>query len=317
MSKISKPKEESWIDRCVPFLPKDPTHPVHIALRTYALALLLSLGPSLSPYIVVIFSKLINVKTKRSSTKTDLATLKRVLRRELGHDGFAFSVTLTVAGGAAIRDLFCNANATTDIESRDSNCSRIETAKASSTSRGHGVQRFLQLLKSCLLSASPEQQTFLSHGISSFIGILLLQAGRARAARLRAASKPTNSGGHSPTLDLTLLLLVRAVDSIVQTFILQKSRPIASYINNAPSAGDQSVSKEDSSSRSGTQQQHLEARLVHDKLAKEKSKDETHKIKLKLTSRLDAFVFWACSARCVLINLRSFSPHTTLNNGIY
>ena len=297
MSKNSKPKEESWIDRCVPFLPKDPTHPVHIALRTYALALLLSLGPSLSPYILVIFSKLINVKTKRLSTKTDLAALKRVLRRELGHDGFAFSMTLSVAGGAAIRDLFRNVNASTDIGGYDSNCSRIEAARASS--RGHGMQRLLQLLKSCLLSASPEQQTFVSHGISSFIGILLLQAGRARAARLRAASKPTKSSGHSPTLDLTLLLLVRAVDSIVQTFILQKSQPLAGYINNAPSPGDQSVSTEDNSSRSGTGQQHLEARLVHDKLAKEKSKKETHKIKLKLTSRLDAFVFWACSARYV------------------
>ena len=298
MSKNSKPREESWIDRCVPFLPKDPTHPVQIALRTYALALLLSLGPSLSPFIVVIFSKLINVKIKRSSIKTDLVTLKRVLRRELGHDGFAFSVTLSVAGGAAIRNLFCNANASTGIEGCVSKGSRIGAAGASSTRRVERV--LLQLLKSCLLSSSPEQQTFISHAISSFIGILLLQAGRARTARLRAASKPTKPSGHAPTLDLTLLLLVRAVDSIVQTFILQKSQPIAGYINNTPSPGDQPISMEDNSSRSGTGQQHHEAcLLVHDKLAKEKSKKETHKIKLKLTSRLDALVFWACSARYV------------------
>ena len=282
---------------------KDPTHPVQIALRTYALALLLSLGPSLSSFIVVIFSKLINVKIKRSFTKTDLATLKRVIRRELGHDGFAFSVTLTVAGGAAIRDLFHNANASTGIESYDSNGSKIGAARASSS---RGVQRLLQLLKSCLLSASPEQQTFISHVISSFIGILLLQAGRARTARLRAASNSTKPSGYSPTLDLTLLLLVRAVDSIVQTLILQKSQPIASYTNNAPSPCGQPVSMENNSSRSGTERQHLEARLVHDKLTKEKSKEETRKMKLKLTSRLDAFVFWACSARYVLINFSSF-----------
>jgi hypothetical protein len=295
MSKNSKP----WIDRCVPFLPKDPTHPVQIALRTYALALSLSLGPSLLPFIVITFSKLINGKIKRS-TKTDLATLKRVLRRELGHDGFAFSVTLSVAGGAAIRDLFHNANASTGIESRDSNGSRIKAGRAWS-SRGAQCLFKLQLLKSRLLSASPEQQTFTSHVISSFIGFLLLQAGRARITRLRAASKPTKPSDHAPTLDLTLLLLVRAVDSIVQTFILQKSQPIDGYINNTPSPGDQPVvSKEDSSSRSGMGQQHPEARLVHDKLAKEKSKKETHKIRLKLTSRLDAFVFWACSARYVL-----------------
>ena len=295
MFKNSKAREECWIDRCVPFLPKNPTHPVQIALRTYALALLLSLGPSLSPFIVVIFSKLINVKVKRS-TKSDLDTLKRVLRRELGHDGFAFSLTLSVAGGAAIRDLLRYANASTGIESCDSDGSRIGAARASST---RGVQRLLQRLKSCLLSTSPEQQTFISHIISSFIGILLLQAGRARTAKLRAASKPTKPSGHAPTLDLTLLLLVRAVDSIVQTFILQKSQQIAGYVNNAPGPGDQPVSMEDNSSRSGTGQQHPEARLVHDKLAKEKSKKESHKIKLKLTSRLDAFVFWACSARYV------------------
>ena len=314
MSKNSKPREESWIDRCVPFLPKDPTHPVQIALRTYALALLLSLGPSLSPFIVDIFSKLINVKARRLSTKTDLATLKRVLRREFGYDGFAFSMTLSVAGGAAIRDLFRSANASTSIESCDSNGPRTETSRASSS---RGVQCLLQLLKGCLLSASPEQQTFISHVMSSFFGILLLQAGRARTAKLRAASKPTKPIGRATILDLTLLLLVRAIDSILQTFILQKSQPIAGYINNASSPGDQSM---EDSSRSGTGQQHPEAQLVHDKLVKEKSKKETHKIKLKLTSRLDAFVFWACSARYVYLNKALFGsilPHTTLNNDMY
>ena len=299
MSKKSKAREESWIDRCLPFLPKDPTHPVQIALRTYALALLLSLGPSLSPFIVVVFSKLINIKTKRSSTKTDLATLKRVLRRELGHDGLAFSMTLSVAGGAAIRDLLLNTDTSTDKEICDSNGSRIGAARASSS---RGVQRLLQLFKSYLLSAfcSPEQQTFISHFLSSFIGILLLKSGRARTARLQAASKVTKPNGHAPTLDLTLILLVRAVDSIVQTFILQKSQPIAGYINNASGPGYQPVSLEDSSSRSAVHQPLApEAHLVHDKLVKEKSKKETHKIKLKLTSRLDAFVFWACSARYV------------------
>ena len=319
MSKNSKPREESWIDCVLPFLPKDPTHPVQIALRTYTLSLLLSLGPSLSPFIVVIFSKLINVR-KRPSSKTDLATLKRVLRRELGHHGFAFSMTLSVAGGAAIRNLLRNANAITRKESYDSNGPRIGAARASSSRE----QRYLQLLKSCLLSPSrsPEQQTFISHVISSFIGILLLQAGRARSARLRAASKLTKSSGHAPTLDLTLILLVRAIDSIVQTFILQKSQPTSGYItnNNTLSPGGQLVSLEDS--RSGTKQQQPDARLVHDKLAKEKSKMETHKIKLMLTSRLDAFVFWACSARYVLKKILNTHPHrsilsnTTLNNDV-
>jgi len=298
MSKSLKPRDKSWIDWCIPSLPKDPSHPAQIALRTYALALSLSLGPSLLSFVLALFSSLTNVKRfKLSSTKTDLATLKRILRRELGHDGFAFSLTLSVAGGAAIRKLFQNADvfdhqldASTGVERYDSSGSR-------------GVQRLLQSLKGYLLHASPEQQTFISNIISSFTGMLLLQAGRARTTQLRAASKPTNQSGTrpdrtSPTLDLTLLLLVRAVDSVVQTFILRKSQSIAGYVNNTPS---QPVPKQEDSSHGTTPlemgQQHPEVRLVHDKLAKEASKKDAHKIKLKMTSRLDAFVFWACSAR--------------------
>ena len=283
-------------------LPKDPTHPVQIALRTYALALSLSLGPSLLPFIVTTLSRLINVRA--SFTKSDLDTLKRVLRRELGHDGFAFSVTLSVAGGAAIRELFQNADDHQLDASRDSNRSRIEAANTTvAGSSLRGVQRLWQLLKGYLLFASPEQQTFISNLISSFTGILLLQAGRARTVRLRAASKHTSRLGHtSPTLDLTLLLLVRAVDSIVQTFILQKSQLIVGYVNNTPNS-DQSVSKQDSSSNGNlleTGEQHPEAHLVHDKLAMEKSNKDTHRMRLRLASRLDALVFWACSARHVL-----------------
>lgn len=312
MSKSSKkPIEKFW--------PKDPTHPVQIALRTYTLALSLSLGPSILPFIVALFSQLINVRL--SSIKTDPTTLKRVLRRELGHDGFAFSVTLSVAGGAVIRDLFHNANVY-DHQLHtslyyDPNGSGIGVAATTRADSSRGVRLFLQRLKGCLLYASPEQQTFISNVISSFIGLLLLQAGRARTNRLRAASKPTKQSSApldhtSPTLDLTLFLLVRAVDSIVQTFILQKSQSIVGYVNNTSSLGDQPLSKQASSSRLETGQQHPEARLVHDRLAKEESKKDVQKIRLKLTSRVDAFVFWICSARCV--SVRSFSPRSSINS---
>ena len=296
MSKNSNSREEPWIHRCFPFLSKDPTHPLQIALRTYALALSLSLGPSFFPLIVATFTRLINVKSNGSSTKSDLATLKRVLRRELGHDGFAFSVTLSIAGGAAIRDLFRSANVYDQQldATYGSNGSRIEE-----TGSMRGVRRVLQLFKGYLLSASPEQQTFISNLISSSTGILLLQAGRARTVRLRAASKPISRLGYvSPTLDLTLLLLVRAVDSIVQTFILQKSQLIVGYVNNTP-PGDQPVAELDSSSGNISleyERQHPDPRIVHNKLAMGK---DPNKIRLKLASRLDAFVFWACSARYV------------------
>lgn len=280
-------KSFKWIDR---YVSKDPTHPVQIALRTYALALSLSLGPSLLPFIVALFSRLINLKRfKLPSTKT----LKHVLRRELGHDGFAFSITLSVAGGAAIRNLFHNLN----VYDHQSYSNGSRTGIATS------ARRLLRQLRGCLLYASPEQQTFISNLISSFTGILLLQAGRARTDRLRVPTKPTSAqlDRPSPTLDLTLLLLVRAVDSIIQGFILQKSQAI---VNNTPSLGDSPVSgsKEDSSSSPAKleiEQQHPEARLLHENLEKKKLKKDAHKLRLKLTSRLDALVFWACSARYV------------------
>ena len=317
------------MSQCVPsILPKDPTHPVQIALRTYALALSLSLSPSLLPFIVALLLYPINVKN--SFTKTNFASLRRILRRELGHDGFAFSVTLSVAGGAAIRDLFRTASMynhqldkSTRIERYDSDGSRIGAVTTTGIGPSRSVQRLLQLLKGCLSYTSPEQQTFISNVISSFIGILLLQAGRARTHKLRAASKPTKQSGTqldytSPTLDLTLLLLVRAVDSIVQTFILQISQSIVGRAdnNNTPSPGNQPVSKEGSSRTAplATGRQHSEPHLLHDKLEKEKCKKDVHKIRFKLISRLDAFVFWACSARSVFnkLLLARLPPSTTI-----
>ena len=266
--------------------------PLQIALRTYSLALSLSLGPSLLPFIIAQFPRFII--RKLSFTNIDLAALKRILRRELGYDGFAFSMTLIVAGGAAIRDLFQNAG------------SGIEGPTTASASSARVMQRLLQPFKGYLLYVSPEQQSFISNVISSFTGILLLQAGRARTARLRAASIKRSGAqlGHtSPTLDLTLLLLVRAIDSVVQTFILQKSQSI---VNNTPSLGDQPVS----TTRGTTtplETGQSGAPLVSDNLTKDsKSEKDAHKIRLNLTSRLDAFVFWACSARYVVDDLFSY-----------
>ena len=269
--------------------------PLQIALRTYSLALSLSLGPSLLPFIIAQFPRFII--RKLSFTNIDSATLKRILRRELGYDGFAFSMTLIVAGGAAIRNLFQNAG------------SGIEYPTTASASSARVVQRLLQSSKGYLLYVSPEQQSFISNLISSFTGILLLQAGRARTARLRAASIK-RSGAQlehtSPTLDLTLLLLVRAIDSIVQTFILQKSQLI---VNNTPSLGDQPVSKQHTTRGTTTPSETGQsgAPLVSDNLTKDsKSEKDAHKIRLNLTSRLDAFVFWACSARYAVDDLFSY-----------
>ncbi|KAH9486928.1 hypothetical protein JR316_0000994 [Psilocybe cubensis] len=275
----------SWLDR-IPSLSDDPTHPAQIALRTYALALSLSLGPSLVPFIVQALSP---KKTVNGPA------LRRVLRRELGHDGLAFAFTLCVAGGAALKQSIQRFSKLTDLHAKD----------ASPASTGvHAIDaaaRFLIRLKRWILALSPGEQSFLSYVLSSSVGILLIQAGRERTARLqlaRRAAEATASGpsivstlAHpalratanrtSPTLDLTLLLIVRAIDSLVQAFILQK--PIPRSVHH------DTLDRQHPSNAA-------DPKLVQEKLEKERIKRE-NRIRQKWTSQVDAFVFWACSAR--------------------
>ncbi|KAF9076285.1 hypothetical protein BDP27DRAFT_1358278 [Rhodocollybia butyracea] len=236
------------LDR-LPELSDDPTHPSQIAIRTYGLALSLSLGPSLIPF-------LLSIITRRRSQKTGLAALRKVLRRELGYDGFAFAVTVAVGGGAALRRLW---------ESFDRDQQRKK--------RSSWLSRLNNRLSSC-------QKTFIANVLTSSLSILLLSAGRRRSERLRNIPRPgalpipytwtpsnpnsnlnpNLSSSPSPTLDLTLLVLVRAIDVALQSLITK--------FTNKPEA---------------------EVELAKGK--------RSNKEKVKLTTRLDALVFWACSAR--------------------
>jgi hypothetical protein len=267
-----------WLKH-VPTLSDDPTHPTQIALRTYAIALSLSLGPSIVPFITAIL-----FPNARSSSRTNFAALKRVLRRELGHDGFAFAITLSVAGGAALRRYLCwalcdqdphheypNSNGTPD-NGQDSKLSSSLT---------DGLKHWL----------TPVQQTFISYFLSSTVGIFLIQAGRERTSRLHARRTAAPSSSQtpsltSPTLDLTLLVLVRAVDSLVQTFILRRQ---VSHVGACNGEGSNHGQKTHAV---------VEPQLVYEKLEKEKVKRENN-LRQQWTSQVDAFVFWACSARYV------------------
>ncbi|KAG5647996.1 hypothetical protein DXG03_007030 [Asterophora parasitica] len=80
------------------------SEPVQFALRTYALSLSLSLGPSLVPFLTALLKR-------KLSHKTGIKAFLRVLRREFGFDGFAFAMTLSVAGGAALGSLWDALNA--------------------------------------------------------------------------------------------------------------------------------------------------------------------------------------------------------------
>ena len=269
----------SWLDH-IPALSDDPTHPAQVALRTYALALSLSLGPSLVPFVSAVFS----TKARARATST---ALKRVLRRELGHDGFPFAITLAVAGGAALRKHFWALLAHAD-QHEPKRAAEAPSGPSYTAQAIAALRRILAVMRAALLALGPAQRTFLAHAISSAVGIVLIQAGRQRTAREKAArqTSPRAVDLTSPTLDLTLLVVVRAVDSIMQAFILQK--PVPARLRAASLA----------------QGRNAEPALVHARLAGEKIRRE-NRVRQQWTSQVDAFVFWACSARCVP------RPHST------
>ncbi|KAG6857568.1 hypothetical protein H0H87_000167 [Tephrocybe sp. NHM501043] len=194
--------DDNILRRWQPPSKEDFFYPVQAALRTYALSLSLSLGPSLLPFLAALI-------TAKTSHRTGFKALIRVLRRELGLDGFAFAMTLSVGGGAALSELWRF---------------HVDDAKQSEPPKGHNKS---------LTQVSSPKRTFIVNVVSSTFGILLLQAGRRRAYLIRQGllvpittlpfTPPTPVSGSnvriSDTLDLTLLLLVRAVDSFLQVLI--------------------------------------------------------------------------------------------------
>ncbi|KAG6911958.1 hypothetical protein DXG01_000206 [Tephrocybe rancida] len=223
---------------------------IQSALRTYALSLSLSLGPALLPFVTALV-------TAKSSPRTNFKALIRVLRRELGFDGFAFAMTISVGGGAALRELWYTLE---------------DTPQQSVPSQPH---------RKSVANLSPSQRTFIANLVSSSFGILLLQSGRRRSSLLRQEllppvvaiplTPPTPAPRAdirvSDTLDLTLLLLVRAVDSLLQKFIRTNAK--RKYDNKSDTT--------------------LEADMSEKEGAEEAAN--------LLSSRIDALVFWLCSSR--------------------
>lgn len=251
-------------------LPDDCAHPTHIALRTYLLALSLSLGPSLIPVVTTLVKGLL--LHDKTSARTAWNILKKALRRELGHDGFAFTTTLAVGGGSAVSVLWDHlAEDSSDVEGA---LGDKESSKA----------RLYRLFCRVSRKLSSYQRGFLSFALTSSIACLLLQAGRNRSRRLLGASKknendiltfplpytpPTTAptSNTSPTLDLTLLLVVRALDVVVQSLVRRQCHATEEGEEGQPS---------------------LKSKIA------------------SLTTNIDAFAFWACSARCVSISRAFF-----------
>ncbi|KAI0756983.1 hypothetical protein C8Q80DRAFT_1264970 [Daedaleopsis nitida] len=227
-SEISKRVREAPHD-LADFLHAIPDdHPLQIALRTYTLALSLALGPALLPFL--------------ASPKARAQGFGRVwyiLKREFSVNAFASAITVGVAGGAAIRRVWDHWEEATQ--------------RAVGGDRSDVCQDATSKVRAWLASLKDGQKIFLSNGLSSTLAVALLHS-RRRHAKSAWVGRP------SPTLDLSFLLLVRAMDSLVQLVLFK------------PSEGSEP---------------HLPATV----------KEEQKAVRRKWSTRLDALVVWACSAR--------------------
>ncbi|KAH8120331.1 hypothetical protein DFH11DRAFT_54684 [Phellopilus nigrolimitatus] len=227
-------------------------HPLRIAARTYALSLSLSLGPALIPILA----------EGRLSRKR-LMRLISASRKELSVTGFAFAMTVAVGGGAALEHYWRR------LDHRETRPSLPGTAEKIAL-------RVESLLQKINFTAS--RRAFLCNAISSLLAIILMQA-RRRSSQTRKANIPLTIPISPPeklldkktsaTLDLTLLLLVRALDAAFQGLFLREAE----------------VRVEDRRSNNE---------------GPEKTSESVRELRKKaavMTDKLDALVFWAASAR--------------------
>jgi hypothetical protein len=229
-------------------LPDNPAHPIQIALRTYALALSFSLGPSLVPFIVALI-------TKRHLSRAKLTDLKCILRKELRYDGFASGVTLAVGGGAAMQHILRTF---------------LDGSDYPATSRLPGPLRMRLGSK-----LSEQQKTFISNVLSSTVAFTLLRSCRRRQLHFQYVERPRSTT--SPTLGLTILFFVRAMDVLLQYLISRDSGP--KLLDSPPRYWGEHQSQ-----------------LLLDKAHLERRNRKAERLR-RLAPKIDAFIFWACSAR--------------------
>ena len=172
-------------------------HPLRIAARTYALSLSLSLGPAIVP-----------VLTGKGLDARRLYRLLSVVRKELSLLSFATSMTIAVAGGAALDHYWRTM--------RD-----LESIKLIPARYRAPLEDFLRRVKA-ILPPARAGTLFFFNAVTALLAVLLMQSGK-RSLQTRKASIPLTvpieaplfrAGGRAPpTLDLSLLLFVRALDA--------------------------------------------------------------------------------------------------------
>ncbi|KAF9229279.1 hypothetical protein BS17DRAFT_771260 [Gyrodon lividus] len=244
----------------------DPSHPVQIALRTYVLSLSLSLGPTLLPVLLALV-------VRSQSLKPRTKVFWRVLERELGPTGFASAITIAVGGGAGLQRLW-------DILGSWASHRRSEDTQAGSARLlppvdGRSHWNFKAWLHGVNSKLSRYQRAFLANVITSALAVILLQWRR-----------PRRVGSVSPTMNLSLLFLVRALDASVQSLLSRKAWEVISRQGRMPPPHllISGLSGDPMSLPDGI-------------LLNEQSGDLAKKCQRKIATRLDAVIFWASCAR--------------------
>ena len=269
-------------------------HPAKISSRAYGLALLLSLGPTLLPFVSKV---IVLAKTRKDVDHVGAgkvaAGLWRLLRRELGPFGFAFAITTAVAGGSFL------ANVSENLERP------VIPLQDEGASIGGGLGSAFGNAKSRLwrcCTLSDIQRTFLSNALASAVAIVLLQwkapPGRPLGVPELPLTLPIDDTprpkGISPTLNLTLFLLVRALDSVVhgglQDRLLQKLKGKGREVTPGPTSEVEGATSRDS----------VYARNWIN----------------KWSSNLDSLLFCVCSARCVSKSLGTAGQAHSLSLGL-
>lgn len=182
-------------------LPND--HPLQIIIRTYPLALSLSLGPALLSFLA----------SSRSRSIGLASGLKSILLHELALTSFPFAITVAIGGGSSLQFLW-------------KRLERIWTKTPRRNGKGDASDLLAHL--------EPWQRTFACNALASLTAITLLQV-RRRSFQARKVDFPftcaepiaqireIKQGRSSETLDLTLLVLVRAFDALAQRLVFKRA----------------------------------------------------------------------------------------------
>lgn len=238
---------------------------VQTTLRTYIVTVSLLLGPSALSVATSL------VRDPRGSGAR-LGALKYSLSKELGSRGLPFVLALAVGGGQCLQILW----------------EILKEQSKPSKSYVPNTPRFsysLALLQNALRGSiqaldskfTAYQKVYAMNAMASWAAAAILLHRRGRSY----ASSAPPSGTKSFTVDLTLWLLVHALDALVQSRLLSWKNKAAPCHTNAP-MGD-----------AHTRDPASERQLNHDMAISATLSKE----RIKFNAYFDGFLFWASSAR--------------------